>query len=165
MQLVKKLSKFGNFELLVKETLELLADTNLTQISIQSNSNDETWTDSAGWLKTRADEIKFNKIHPKLKNTVFEEYINSLPITVYRTRIMLLAPLTSYSLHADPTPRIHLPIITNLKTAFLFPQQNYMHYMPADGTAYWTDTRYQHTFVNYSDQPRIHIVSTALSHE
>jgi hypothetical protein len=165
MHLVKKISTFVNFDLLVRETLKLLADTNLTQISIQSNGDNDAWAESAGWLKSRHDELKFNNIHPKLKNTVFEEYINSLSFTVYRTRIMVLAPLSSYSIHKDPTPRIHIPITTNVKTAFLFPQNNYMHHMPADGSVYWADTRQEHTFVNYSDQPRIHIVSVIVSNE
>jgi len=157
MDLVKKISTFQNFNLLVNETLELLKKTNLSQISIQSTTR--AWDESAGRLSHPLDEFKFIKIHPELKNTVFDEYINSFSFQIYRTRIMVLAPFSSYSLHTDPVPRIHTPIVTNLKTAFLFPKNNYMCHMPADGSIYWTDTTKEHTFVNYSDQPRIHIVS------
>ncbi len=159
MDLVKKISTFNNFNLLVDETLALLKKTNLSQISIQSNGS---WDESAGWLKSPLDEFKFVDIHPDLKNTVFDEYIKSFPFKIYRTRIMVLEPFGSYSLHKDPTPRIHTPILTHSKTAFLFPQNNYMYHMPADGSIYWTDTTKEHTFVNYSDQHRIHIVSVVI---
>lgn len=165
MTLVKNIGKFDKFNLLVKETLSLIEHTGLAQLAVQSSSTSATWTDSAGRLKTRFDELKFNKVNLKLKNTVFEEYINSLPFAVYRTRIMVLSPFDSYSIHTDPTPRIHLPIITHLKTAFLFPSHNYMCHLPADGSIYWTDTRKEHTFVNYSDSCRVHIVSVVMPNE
>lgn len=160
MELVKKISTFDKFSLLVEETLTLLNKISLPQLSIQID-DDESWDCSAKWLKnvTSKSEFNFQNVHPELKNTIFEEYINSFPFKIYRTRIMVLESFASYSLHKDPTPRIHIPIVSNLKTAFLFPKNNYMYHMPADGSIYWVDTTTDHTFVNYSNQKRIHIVS------
>ena len=159
IELVKKIATFSNFESLKLETLKLLEVLKLEQISLQIKPNVINWSNSSGWLLNSKKEFEFNVIHPELKGSVFDEYLQSFPFEIYRTRIMVLQPFNSYSIHKDPTPRVHIPVVTDIKTAFLFPHDNYMAHMPADRSIYRTDTTKTHTFVNYSDKPRIHIVS------
>ena len=161
--IVKTIDKFDNFENLKLKTIELLDRFQLNQISLQVKRNDSSWDKSAGWLDSVSDEISFNTIHPELKDTVFDELIHSINYKVFRLRIMRMLPNTSYSIHKDPLFRIHIPITTNDKCAFLFPENDYMKHMPADGSIYWTNTKLTHTFVNWSNEPRIHIVGTAFS--
>jgi hypothetical protein len=59
-------------------------------------------------------------------------------------------------MHKDETPRIHIPLITNLECYFVFRtgaiinlKQDYV---------WWVDTRRIHTFMNCSSVPRLHLV-------
>ena len=162
MSLIEKINTFGNFELLKNESINLVNTLNLTQISLQVANDNDSWSQSEGWLSSAADEFKLNTIHPKLKNTVFEEYIMSSPVKLYRTRIMVLKPNASYSTHKDTFCRVHIPIVTNKQTAFLFPKDNFMFQMEADGSVYYSNTKKLHTYINWSTESRIHIVSTIL---
>ena len=163
MSLIEKINTFDNFELLKNESINLVNTLNLTQISLQVADGDDSWTQSEGWLSSAADEFKFNAIHPKLKNTVFEEYIMTSPIKLYRSRILVLKSNANYSTHRDPFCRIHIPIVTNKQTAFLFPDDNFMFQMEADGSVYYSNTKKMHTYINWSNEDRIHIVSTTMT--
>lgn len=77
-------------------------------------------------------------------------------LKMYRSRIMIRRK-SVYTWHCDPTPRIHIPIVTNPETNFMVIEDNVIR-MPADGSVYWTDTRLMHTFVNTEKEDRIHIV-------
>lgn len=98
------------------------------------------------------------------KETDFSEpnfnlpYINSIieKLDMYRTRVLVLKPKTCYSIHSDPTKRIHIPVITN-KKCWLIVNQEVMH-LPADGRYYEIDTTQKHTALNGSWEDRIHIV-------
>ena len=162
MSAIEKINTFDNFELLKNESINLVNTLNLTQISLQVTNNNISWTQSEGWLSSKMEEFNFNLIHPKLKNTVFEEYITTSPIKLYRTRIMVLKSNASYSTHRDPFCRVHIPIVTNKQTAFLFPEDNFMFQMEADGSVYYSNTKKIHTYINWSNEDRIHIVSTIL---
>jgi hypothetical protein len=162
MSLIEKINTFDNFELLKNESIKLVNTLDLTQISLQVAKDNISWTQSGGWLSSKTKEFNFNEIHPKLKNTVFEEYITTSPIKLYRTRIMVLKSNTSYSTHRDPFCRIHIPIVTNKQTAFLFPEDNFMFQMEADGSVYYSNTKRMHTYINWSKEDRIHIVSTIM---
>jgi len=156
--IVQKIYSFNKFNELVFQSLKLVEKNSKTQIPIQISKN-KALDDSTGWLKASSTEFEYCSIHPELVNSIFEEYINSLPCEVFRTRIMILGPKSSYIPHKDLTPRLHIPLITNKETAFLFPDDNYMHQLNADGSVYWVDTTKYHTFVNWSNENRIHIVS------
>jgi hypothetical protein len=162
MRIIEKINTFRNFELLKNETINLVNTLNLTQISLQVTNDNDSWSQSEGWLSSSVDEFKFNTVHPKLKNTVFEEYIMTSPVKLYRTRIMVLKSNANYSTHKDPFCRIHIPIVTNKQTAFLFPEDNFMFQMEADGSVYYSNTKKMHTYINWSTEDRIHIVSTIL---
>ena len=76
---------------------------------------------------------------------------------LYRTRVMKLMPRKCYSYHWDRTPRIHLAVQTR-EDCFITVDDVLTH-IPADGYAYWIDTRKNHTAMNCSgDFERVHIV-------
>ena len=75
---------------------------------------------------------------------------------MYRTRVMNMGPKSCYSYHQYPTPRMHIPLITNEKCFFVLDDE--VVRLPADGQSYFIDTRKMHTFVNASFENRIHIV-------
>ena len=86
-------------------------------------------------------------------------YTNSIlkKLNMHRTRVLKLGPASCYSIHRDPTRRIHIPIVTNDKCFLIV--NNEVIYLPADGSHYEIDTTHRHTAINGSrDLERIHIV-------
>ena len=85
-------------------------------------------------------------------------YINSIieELNMYRTRVLVLKPKVCYSIHSDPTKRIHIPVITN-EHCWLIVNKEIIH-LPADGRHYEIDTTQKHTALNGSWEDRIHIV-------
>lgn len=133
------------------------------QVAIQTNDPTETnWYSGIGksTSKTPDWEHQFCYIQPALKGTPIDEYLNWLGIKVYRTRLMSVKPKTCYSLHKDLSPRLHLPLVTNLQCNFILsePGPAEIFHMPATGETYWVDTRRIHTFMNgHRDQCRLHL--------
>lgn len=85
-------------------------------------------------------------------------YTNSIlsELKMYRSRIMNMYPSLCYSYHRDPTPRIHIPLVTNENCFFVIEDE--VIRLPADGNYYYVDTTKKHTFVNASAKDRIHII-------
>jgi len=85
-------------------------------------------------------------------------YTNSIikQLGMTRTRVMRMAPISCYSYHQDPTPRMHIPLVTN-DNCFMVLDDKVERY-PADGNYYLVDTTKKHTFVNASWEERIHLV-------
>jgi len=85
-------------------------------------------------------------------------YTNSVirRLGMFRTRVMKMKMKTCYTYHQDKTPRIHVPLVTHENCFFVY--EDRVVRCPADGTAYYIDTRKRHTFVNSWNQDRIHIV-------
>ena len=88
-------------------------------------------------------------------------YINSIleELKMYRSRVMIMKPKECYSYHVDPTPRIHIPLVTNPDCFFVIEDE--VKRIPADGNYYYVDTTRKHTCVNASFENRIHIVGCA----
>jgi hypothetical protein len=86
------------------------------------------------------------------------EYTNQVikELGMFRTRLMRLKPYQCYSYHVDPSPRIHIPLITNPNCFMIIDDILYRY--PADGNYYVADTTKIHTFVNASTESRVHIV-------
>jgi len=61
---------------------------------------------------------------------------------------------------APPTPRIHVPIITNEGCKMVIEDEAF--HMPANGSAYVTDNTKYHNFFNGSEIDRVHLVATML---
>ena len=90
-------------------------------------------------------------------------YTNSVlsDLKMYRSRLMNMPPKYCYSYHKDPTPRMHIPLITNENCFFVVDDE--VIRLPADGNHYLIDTRKIHTFVNASWHHRLHIVGCVSS--
>lgn len=91
------------------------------------------------------------------KGTYIEEVVGQLrkEYNVYRGRMMLSRYKTCLSMHTDPTPRLHVPLITN-PDAFMV-VDNQIIRLPYGGT-YIVDTRLPHTAINAGTKHRIHLV-------
>jgi hypothetical protein len=139
------------------ETAILLSNkTKLTQVSIQTNGDDD-WTSGNGSRPGQAEE-QWNVIHPQLVGSWWESFINALPMPVYRARIMKMLPRTCYSIHKDIGPRLHIAISTNPQAKFLFTDPAELIHIPADGNVWWVDTRHEHSAFNGSMQSRLHLI-------
>ena len=159
--LVKYLENIENFPKLAEEIMELISKVQFkdNQISCQGLTADQDdWHSSVGSLKKLDDQNEENYIHinKSLQGTVIESVITRFG--GYRARIMSMGPRKCYSVHADPTPRIHVPIITNDQCWITWPYDNYSQHL-VEGRAFWTDTTKQHSAYNGHEMlERIHLV-------
>lgn len=171
----QKLLQFQNFNAIKEEVLNLVNDVGFdekigNQISLQVADPDDisksSWYPSIGRIKQEnkiITERDYCHIHPLLKGSVVEEWINSLTgYTIVRARLMMVMPRRCYSIHRDPTPRIHLPVTTNPQCLMCFPDQGLMQHIPADGHSWLVDTTFKHTFINCSTESRIHLVGVVV---
>ena len=161
--MLKILKKVDDFELLKKEILELVNRIGFqgpykNQIICQSLTDGvEDWQTGIG----RIEELEIQKeqeykyLQPSLKGTKIENIINEF--SAFRSRILVMQPRSCYSVHSDPTPRIHIPIVSNSGCWMIWPRhQKCQQLLP--GLIYWTDTTHTHTFINSGDDIRIHLV-------
>lgn len=158
--LLQPLNEIDNFENLKKEVLQIIQDHGQSESQIILQSLDpvaEDWKIGTGRINELeiSEEQKYIYIHSQLKNTLIENLI--LKYNGFRTRIMIMSPNKTYSVHADPTPRIHIPITTNDECWMIWPHHNQCKRM-APGFVYWTDTTKKHTFINGGLTERIHVV-------
>lgn len=159
--LIKKIGDYSNFEKLKKEVIALQESIDLNIISLQyQDINDTAWSNANGF-HIGPIEHEFKNLQPTLQGTEIEKLLLGIGKNWYRTRIMTMIPLKVYQVHSDPTPRIHIPILTNDLCRFYFPKQTSCLENPMldDGSIYWVDTRKTHTFINCSNFKRIHIVA------
>jgi mannose-6-phosphate isomerase-like protein (cupin superfamily) len=144
--------------------LEWLDSNQTKQTSLQHTKELESFTDGCGKIKIERDrfgrqkyankETDFSVVHRIIKNTIFEELINQYKL--HRTRFMIVKPKSCYSLHRDFGPRIHIPIITNPSAMFIFKDTG-LHHL-AVGNVYWVDTSKIHSFANFGDTERLHLI-------
>lgn len=122
------------------------------QAGLQFKDNEDVWSSAVG--RSNGQELSYVNLNPFFKDTIFEEVINRYNLT--RTRLMWVNPYACYSMHQDDTPRIHIPLITNPECYFVFRKGKIIHLTKK--IVWWVDTREMHTFMNCSDQPRLHLV-------
>ena len=128
------------------------------QIGLQYKKNEDPWASSVG--RRKDDEFLYNIVNPFFENTIFEKLIKKY--NLYRTRLLWVNPMSCYSFHADYTPRLHIPLITNKNCYFVFKESMettnaIVQHLPI-GNVYWTNTTLPHTFMNCSEQARLHLV-------
>jgi hypothetical protein len=128
------------------------------QCAVQYNPADPDMTQSGVGRLTVPDERVYNTLNPLFKDTIIERLINNYQL--FRTRLMWVGPKTCYSMHRDKTRRIHIPIITNPGCYFVFADHPPVHINA--GFAWGVDTKLWHTFMNCSEQPRLHLVGCTL---
>lgn len=158
--MLKELEKISNFDALAEELQEIIKVNNLdlAQIMVQSTAADPgNLTAGAGRVYSleNTNEKDYNVLNPLFSGTILESYIKKY--NGYRTRIMTMPGRHCYSVHMDPTPRIHIPIVTNEEAWMIWPYKN-LCYKMLTGSVYWADTRKFHTFINGANIPRIHVV-------
>lgn len=100
-------------------------------------------------------EKDFSTINDKFIDTEFERIITHF--SLFRTRIMQTTAKSCYSIHQDLTWRLHIPIFTNNKCFFYFPEYKRDFFLE-EGKVYLVNTTEKHTFFNSSDVVRIHLV-------
>lgn len=122
------------------------------QAGLQYRDGEDPWTSAVG--KSQGEELRYTTLNPFFKDTIFETLIEKYNLK--RTRLMWVNPKSCYSLHTDETPRVHIPLITNPECYFLFNPGTLVHL--SAGSVWWVDTRLQHTFLNCSNQSRLHLV-------
>ena len=158
--LVYPLENIDDFDVLVKEVTDLIDSIgpNSNQIICQQMSPNETsWTNGIGRIDQldHQDEHLYTFINKELAGSKLADLIKKYK--AFRTRIMILPPRQCYSIHADPTPRLHIPIITNKQSWMIWPHLNICENMRL-GKIYWTDTTKHHSFLNGGETARVHIV-------
>jgi hypothetical protein len=122
------------------------------QTGLQYRADEDPWTSAVG--KNKGNELDHVNLNPFFANTAFEDIINEYKLI--RTRLMWVGPYACYSMHKDTTPRIHIPLITNPECYFVFKHGTILHL--SLGNVYWVDTTRIHTFMNCSDQHRLHLI-------
>ena len=127
-----------------------------TQLCIQSyNDATDPYTEGCGSMSRFHDrtEFMYSTLNPIFKNTVFEDITKEH----FRARFMKMVMHTTYSVHADKAPRLHLAIDTHDDAYFFWPEHKEFVHIPLDGYMYWIDTTEKHTFVN-AGPDRTHLV-------
>ena len=122
------------------------------QVGLQYKRNDDPWTSSVG--KSKGLEFLYSNLNPFFKETIFETIIQKFKL--FRTRLMWVNPFCCYSMHKDHTLRIHIPIITNPECYLVFKNTTPQHI--SVGNVYLVNTKEEHTFINCSNQSRLHLV-------
>jgi hypothetical protein len=122
------------------------------QAGLQYLDNEDPWDSAVG--RSRGKELEYSNLNPLFSGTIFEEIINKYKFR--RTRLMWVGPYACYSMHKDSTPRVHIPLITNSECYFVFKSGIIKNL--ESGQVHYTDTRFFHTFMNCSDQYRLHLV-------
>jgi hypothetical protein len=157
--LVEMLKPVENFKKLRTEVFELIDRLNLSsnQISCQGLApRENNWISGNGRIEELEEE---EKLYTHINLDLIDTYIGNIitEFNAFRTRIMIMPEKSCYSIHADPTKRIHIPLCANDQCWMIWPvdQGCFRLY---EGLIYLTDTTKKHTFINGSTQRRIHLV-------
>lgn len=116
--------------------------------------------------KMVAQESEFTEFHREWRQSAlyaaYETLAQRTGFHLGRFRVMIIEPRRCYSIHKDPGLRLHIPIITNNESFFLFGDCPPLHF-PAGGGAFWADTRQGHSAMNgHLEDERIHLVASAM---
>lgn len=158
---LKIIEVIKDFKELRAEVLEIFKNHGIdqNQIILQTNKEGtEDWFSGIGRVEDLEGKIEDDYVHvqPSLKGSLIEKYI--LKYNGFRTRIMNLPPKVVYTVHADATKRVHIPIVSNKHSWMIWPHHDYCIQLK-EGFSYETDTTLIHTAFNGSPMShRMHIV-------
>ena len=99
------------------------------------------------------EEQGYSQLNPIFDNTIFKDIVEGH----FRARFLTMVMHSTYSVHQDKAPRLHLAIDTHPHAYFFWPKQKEFFHIPDDGFVYWVDTTQPHTFVN-AGPDRTHLV-------
>ena len=107
--------------------------------------------------KEKLNEYDFNTLTEMFEGTYIGEVTDMLhsEYKVVRGRLMLSEWKTCLTYHKDPTPRLHIPVVTN-QDCFMVVDDNVIR-LPF-GSTYIVDTTLYHTAINASRFNRTHMV-------
>ena len=128
----------------------------INQINLTHPKDNEGWFVGVGALIANKNFTVFNSF---LSGQYIEEVYNTLckDYAIGRVRLMSLPAGKCYSYHSDVSKRIHIPIETNEQCMMVI--DNELKHMPADGSAWMTNTTKPHTAFNSNVSfERIHIL-------
>lgn len=108
------------------------------------------------------DEGAYTELTPEAADTYFAHVHAELSarVRIGRVRVLAKGTYNCNSWHRDPEPRIHVPIITNPGSLMIV--NHHVTHLPADGSAYFTDTRGYHMGVNGGLAARVHLVAAVV---
>jgi hypothetical protein len=166
-----KLRYAFDIDLLKKECYSLIDEIGLhaetNQISLKHTcqiADRNLWYEGVGSFKKefnlKATQQKdFTELNKALVGTYLSQVYKEITkeYDVGRFRIMGLPGQKCMTLHYDITKRIHVPLETNEDCLMII--DNEVIHMPADGSAYLTNTFKRHTALNANwDFMRLHLV-------
>jgi hypothetical protein len=93
---------------------------------------------------------------PEFVGTPLGDVLESLG-SVGEARLLKLESGEAYTAHSDPDDRIHLAIITHPHAYLQDLDNERMHHVPADGTAWLMDSGKTHVACNFGGKARIHL--------
>ena len=125
-------------------------------VQTRAPNSDDVFSGCGAGALIPGQELDYQFLALRYQDTVLQKVLNALPVEMRRLRWMRLMGKSCYSIHRDPTPRIHIPLITYPEACFMFPQDGAVHL--ETGGVYWVDTVEYHTFMNGNEQPRVHLV-------
>jgi hypothetical protein len=132
------------------------------QLALQMRAgSDDPWYESCYQEKDIAPEESYDTLIPELRGSYLADVLASFPFPICRARLLGLTPRTCYSVHRDATARYHVAINTSEHALFIFVEQDRVIRVPADGNAYFVDTREVHTAMNGGRDLRTHLVVAA----
>lgn len=168
--MMEKLSYVFDLNTLKEECLNLIdregLDEKRNQLSLKhpEGATEDLWHIGLGSFRTeKALANMTQKDFTVLNKDLHETYIEKVYKTIAadykigRFRIMALPGQKCMTLHYDATQRIHIPLLTNENCLMII--EDRVYHMPADGSAYFTDTFKRHAALNANwDFLRIHLV-------
>lgn len=127
------------------------------QAGLQFHNSHNEW---ASVESKNPPDSSFNVLNPFFKDTYFEKVITEY--NLFRTRLIWLGSNTCYWFHKDRFARVHIPIITNEHSYFIF-KTGLIKHLPI-GSVYLVDTRLEHTAINGAATPRLHLVGSVANY-
>lgn len=128
---------------------------NTRQTSVQYAQGDDVFLSSTGSLQQGRLEQEYNLLNPFFVNTPFEDILKKYNLT--RTRLVWLNPRSCYTICTDPSPQLHIPLVTNKECSFIFPDESDIFHLPVGGV-YNVKTNKPYSFCNFSEESRLHLL-------
>jgi len=141
------------------EAVDHYHDNDQMMLNTRYGDGAEYLLDGVGPLPPGGNEFDWKQIHPIFKGTYIDEVYLQLcdHYKIGRARMMRMLPGKCYTLHQDPTKRLHIVLKTNPHVVF-FDGNLYNYRMEELGCTYVLDTTQQHTAANFGNHTREHLV-------